>query len=240
MFATRVAVVDADVPLTDAYLLNHALVAARVGLPVRLRTDDDRRDAPGRARREPDPEGDALAVSTLRAALGRGAPTAPPAAAVLAGAAALREAVAQRDAAALALVSEAGIDDPDGVDDDELLVRVAGAYVRPGPRVGVSPAAADAIDALESADWLGAVLPLVRDGAGAHASPEQLVRNINRCPEVTTSIPKRDAPAVASAFGCTLDAWRVTGVIDDNDRVTELGVWLLPRALELAWAVDDR
>jgi hypothetical protein len=240
MSATGAAVVDVDLPLTDAYLLNHALVAARAGLPVQLRLDDDRADQPGRRWREPDPEGDALAVSTLRAAVGRGVRTAPLGAAVLASAAALRDAFAQRDAAALALVSEAGIDDPDHVDDDELLVRVAGAYVRPGPRVGLSPAAADAIDALESADWLGAVLPLVRGGAGADASPEQLVHNINRCPEVTTSIPKRDAPAVASAFACTLDAWRVTGAIDDDDRLTELGVWLLPRALERVWVVDGR
>ena len=133
------------------------------------------------------------------------------------------------------LAIEAGFDDPAAVDDAELLAGVAGAYVGPGPRAGLSPAAADAIDALEWADWLGAALQLVRAGAGADASPEQLVRNINRCPEVTTTIPKRDAPMVASAFGATLHAWRAAGAITADDTLTELGVWLLPRALVAAW-----
>ena len=123
--------------------------------------------------------------------------------------------------------------------DVELLLRLAGAYVAPGPRAGMSPAAADAIDGLEWADWLGAVLPLVRAGAGADASPEQLVRNINRCPEVTTSIPKRDAPAVASAFTCAMGAWRQSGAVDDDQRLTDLGVWLLPHTLAVAWGAPS-
>jgi hypothetical protein len=99
----------------------------------------------------------------------------------------------------------------------------------------LSPAAADAIDGLEAVDWLGAVLPLVRAGAGASADPEQLVRNINRCPEVTTSIPKRDIPNVASAFGAALPAWRACGAIDAHDRLTDAGVVLLPWSLAVAW-----
>ncbi len=75
----------------------------------------------------------------------------------------------------------------------------------------------------------------MRAGAGADASPEQLVRNINRCPEVTTTVPKRDIPVVAEIFGRTLHAWELTGVIDADGRLTALGTWLLPRALLRAW-----
>ena len=64
------------------------------------------------------------------------------------------------------------------------------------------------------------------------------MRNINRCPEVTTTIPKRDAPAVASAFGAALHAWRAAGAITDDDTLTELGVWVLPRALAAAWRAE--
>jgi hypothetical protein len=228
----------ADVPLTDAFFLNHALVASRVGLPVDLpdvapgAVDDD-----DRPRRAPDPEGDALARSTLAAALGRLVPEPPSAQEIAAAADAWRATQARDDADAVAVGAEIGpaVDGPDV----DVLLRLAGAYVAPGPRAGLSPAAADAVDALEWADWLGAVLPLVRAGAGADASPEQLVRNINRCPEVTTSIPKRDAPAVASAFAVALPAWRLAGAIDDEQRLTPLGVWLLPHALAQAWGAPS-
>ena len=83
------------------------------------------------------------------------------------------------------------------------------------------------------------MLPLVRGGPGTDASPEQLVRNINRCPEVTTSIPKRDAPAVASAFGCAMTAWRVSGVLDAEERLTAVGAWVLPRALAAVWVAGS-
>jgi hypothetical protein len=235
----RAALEDAppDAPLTDAYLLNRALVASRVGVTSTPEVDGVaslRPLRPLRPPRAPDPEGDALARSTLAAALGPGSTAPAPRDAIAACAVALRRAAGDGDAELVQLAGEAGID-PDVVDDVTLLVRLAGAYVAPGPRAALSPAAADAVDALEWADWLGAVLPLVRDGRGADASPDQLVRNVNRCPEVTTSIPKRDAPAVASAFACALPVWRLAGCIDDELRLTDVGVWVLPRALAAAW-----
>jgi hypothetical protein len=223
----------APVPLTDAYLLNHALVAARVGLPIVVPSSSPAAsDArPARAR---DLEADALARATLDAALGRHALTAPPAATVAAAADGWRAAIDRGEPDAIALADEIG-SDGDTADDLQLLLALAAAYVMPGPRAGMSPPAADAVDSLEWADWLGAAIPLVRAGVGADASPDQLVRNINRCPEVTTSIPKRDAPAVASAFACAMDAWRHAGVVDADLRLTALGAWLLPRALAFAW-----
>jgi hypothetical protein len=97
----------------------------------------------------------------------------------------------------------------------------------------------DALRGIEWADWLGAVIPLVRSGPGADAEPMQLVRNINRCPEVTTTVPKRDMQAVADVFAHTLHAWELTGVVEDG-RLTTLGAWLLPRALLAAWGFSDR
>jgi hypothetical protein len=223
----------APVPLTDAYLLNHALVAARVGLPIAVPSSMPAASV-ARPARSSDPEADALARATLDAALARHAITAPPAATVAAAADRWRSALGRGDPDAIALADEIGTEG-DTADDLRLLLALAAAYVRPGPRAGMAPAAADAVDSLEWADWLGAALPLVRAGVGADASPDQLVRNINRCPEVTTSIPKRDAAAVASAFACAMDAWRHSGVVDADLRLTALGAWLLPRALAFAW-----
>jgi hypothetical protein len=83
------------------------------------------------------------------------------------------------------------------------------------------------------------VIPLVRAGAGADCSPEQLVRNINRCAEVTTTVPKRDAPQVAAVFARLLHAWELTGALDEHGKLTELGAWLVPRALLSAWGGDS-
>ena len=33
-------------------------------------------------------------------------------------------------------------------------------------------------------------------------------------------------------------AWRGLGLIDRDDRLTEVGTWVLPRALARAWGVD--
>jgi hypothetical protein len=228
-------VLDGEVALvTDAYLLNHALVASRVGLPIHP-PELVAADASDWEEQPHDPEGDAAARATLRSALGARCDTPPPDDLVAAAAVAWREAIARGDADAVAVAVDARVDPTEARDDHALLVRLAGAYVRRGPRTGMAPSAARAVDALEWADWLGAVLQLVRDGPGTDASGEQLVRNINRCPEVTTSIPKRDAPAVASAFDCAQSAWRVSGAVDADGRLTVLGAWLLPRALAAAW-----
>jgi hypothetical protein len=232
-------VLDGEVALlTDAYLLNHALVAARVGLPID-RPEIVTGDAEDVDTGSDDPEGDATARTTLTSALGSRRDEPVPHASIAAAAAAWRAAIARGDADAAAVAVDARVDpEADDLDDVRVLVRLAGAYVRRGPRTAMSPSAARAVDALEWADWLGAVLQLVRQGVGADASGEQLVRNVNRCPEVTTSIPKRDAPAVASAFDRALVAWRVSGAVDEDARLTELGAWLLPRALAAAWGAS--
>jgi hypothetical protein len=65
-------------------------------------------------------------------------------------------------------------------------------------------------------------------------TPSELVDNINRCPEVTTTIPKRDRPAVEAAFGLVLPGWVEAGVIDAESRLTDVGPWLLTEALRQA------
>ncbi len=60
-------------------------------------------------------------------------------------------------------------------------------------RISTYPAAEqEAFRALEWADWLGVVLGLVRSPAGTVVEPTMLIDLVNRCPEVTSAIPKKD------------------------------------------------
>lgn len=91
-----------------------------------------------------------------------------------------------------------------------------------------------AVHSLESADWLGAVIESVREGVGAPMSGEQLVSRVNRCPEVTTTIPASEREWFAWAWELVADRLDQLGVVA-HGRLTELGWWVLPRAMSLAW-----
>jgi hypothetical protein len=115
-----------------------------------------------------------------------------------------------------------------------LLVAAAGALVRPRSLRAFTPVARRLVRSLEWADWLGVVVELTREGAGADTDPARFVRLVNRCPEVSGGIPKRDAPGVIAAFEQVVFAWELTGVALDG-ALTPLGAWLLPQAALGAW-----
>jgi hypothetical protein len=93
----------------------------------------------------------------------------------------------------------------------------------------------EAYGALEWADWLGVVIESVRRGAGSHLDPEAMVDAVNRCPEVTSSIPRSDRSYYAWAFSLVLALWRRAGVVDGEGRLTPDGVTALPAALRRGW-----
>ena len=95
--------------------------------------------------------------------------------------------------------------------------------------------ARQAVLELEFADWLGAVLGVVRAGAGTHVDPDVLVDHVNRCPEVTSTIPKTDRARVAWAFAVAVEAWGPLGVVDPDNCLTDFGAAVLPAALVRAW-----
>jgi hypothetical protein len=47
-----------------------------------------------------------------------------------------------------------------------------------------------------------------------------------------------DAGYLETAFGIVALPWRALGLTDPDDRLTPLGVWVLPRALARAWHGD--
>lgn len=120
------------------------------------------------------------------------------------------------------------------LDSSDLDVAAAAAEsIAPSTLDPLGPAARDAVLTLEVADWLGAVLQLVREGPGASLDGEALVDAVNRCPEVASPIPKADRARIAWAFTVATEPWERLGLVDDG-RLTRAGARILPRALRLA------
>lgn len=164
-------------------------------------------------------------ASALRAQLGQ-----DPADAVHAAHDAFVARVAAADPDAMTLFDVAGITAaPEEVDLD-LFVRLVGAYFAPASLEPHTDAQFAALIELEPADWIGVVLGLTRASVGTEIDGDTLVRFINKAPEITTTIPKGDAPRIAWTFEQMLFSWEVTGVLDGDGRVSETASWLLPRA----------
>jgi hypothetical protein len=178
-----------------------------------------------------DPEDDAYAREVL--VRGLGDPLAPDSDDVARAASILRDAADVDAPVAQWLAASVGPVDLDEPDLDVVLAALAAA-VAPAALEPLEPAARDAALVLEWADWLGAVLGLVRAGVGGDAEPQAFVDHINRCPEVTTTIPKADRDRVAWAFAVCTEAWVELGLVVDS-KLTALGRALLPMVLERAW-----
>jgi hypothetical protein len=119
-------------------------------------------------------------------------------------------------------------------DDAKLWLGGVGALISPREETGLDAEEEAAIIALDPADWLGAVIGVVREGVGADASPEALLGYIDACPEIEGTVDPDEATLLEMAFELVLPAWEVAGTVDDTRRLTALGRWGLPRAL--AWA----
>ena len=121
--------------------------------------------------------------------------------------------------------------------DDAVVVAALAATIAPRRLEPLDPSQREATVDLEWADWLGALIELCREGAGAPVDPSGLVDRVNRCPEVSTSVPAGDRPRVEWAFAVMTDPWRQLGVVDDG-ALSELGAVLIPVAVHSAWAGD--
>lgn len=146
----------------------------------------------------------------------------------------LRAAAARDGADAVWLAASEGPVDLDESDFD-VLVAAAAATIAPRRLEPLDPDQREAVLTLEWADWLGALIELCRAGPGVPVDPEGLVDRINRCPEVTTAVSRRDRPRVAWAFAVLTEAWPTMGLVDGAGALTELGGAILPEALRRAW-----
>jgi hypothetical protein len=125
-------------------------------------------------------------------------------------------------------------------DDGELLIRCLEAVVGGPEDRGLEVQEETMLDTLEQADWLGAVVSLVRTGEGAPANPRAIVHGIETCPEVNVpaGIDDDERDHLETAFSIVSNAWFAAGCVDRDERLTAVGEWALPRALARAWGAD--
>jgi hypothetical protein len=93
-----------------------------------------------------------------------------------------------------------------------------------------------ALCALDHNDWLAATSALARGGPGAPAAEDDLARYVS---EFDPDDLDDQADAAAGMFLHAVGLWRVLGAVDDTDRLTPLGWWGLPEALQRAWAPSE-
>jgi hypothetical protein len=117
---------------------------------------------------------------------------------------------------------------------DPATVASVGDLVAPSDLAPLAPRQRDAVLILEWADWLGAVIGLVRAGEGCAVDGAVMVDMVNRCPEVTTTIPKSDRPRIEWAFDTAIESWGELGLLVEG-RLTAFGLDVLPAALRRAW-----
>jgi hypothetical protein len=136
--------------------------------------------------------------------------------------------------------SAAGWDDALPDEEAELMVVAAAATISPRGETGLDAEEESLLLTLERADWLGALVELVRAGPGAEARPADLVAAIHRCPEVETGpdVDLEDDDLTDAGFAIVTTAWLALGLLDRDDRLTAVGSWVLPRALARAWGSD--
>ncbi len=220
---------------TDGLVMNHLMAATRLDLESSIHLIGRPVTASAVERPPRDADADAEAARVVISALRREVGAPAPEALVAQAAGSLRSGLDESDPDVVAIFRVAGVSDASGLDDVSLLTAAAGGYAAPFDLRDHPADERAVILTLEWADWLGAVIELVRAGPGTAVEPDTLVQFINRCPEVTSSVSKRDAPRVAWAFTCVLHAWERTGVIEPDGTLGVLGAWLLPRALVRAW-----
>ncbi|MFG1947921.1 hypothetical protein [Nonomuraea sp. NPDC048826] len=94
--------------------------------------------------------------------------------------------------------------------------------------------------AIQHADWLAAVAALARMGPGVLASPERIARLIAESEDIDVDeADTDDLSSTESLFEPVVALWAQLGVVDEDDVLTPLGWWGLPRALERAWSPRD-
>ena len=137
-------------------------------------------------------------------------------------------------------------------DEVDLWLEAAGAMATMRRHVGVDSPSLEPVTLLRPADWVGAVIGLVRSGVNTIATAEDLVRYARRCPEIISAEEPGDeavaydpfAGGVADdeslcrGFEAALLAWEAIGAVSEQRWLTRLGWWGLPRALARAWNGD--
>lgn len=169
----------------------------------------------------------------------RGQP--PPSDALAAVAARMRDGLRERSHPFGWIRKAAGLEEePLPNSDVELVLRCNAATISPREETGLDPGEEAILISLEHADWLGAIISVVREGPGADASPDALTNGARTCPEVemASDLDLDDEAHLETALWILVSPWHALGLTDRDQRLTAVGAWILPRALARAWGSD--
>lgn len=115
---------------------------------------------------------------------------------------------------------------------EDAWIGAAASIVAPYEFPDVEPLPADV---LVHPDWLTIAVGLNRAGPGEVVDVAWLVELL----EVDEATDPDARVEVVSALAVVCELWRALGVIDAQDRLTELGAWGVPVALLDAWESPD-
>lgn len=124
--------------------------------------------------------------------------------------------------------------DPAKLSDSGLLILAAASVVDPtwSGEGDIDPDDLVAISSLDTADWLQIVVNGAKRGAGQYFMAEDFLDWIEE------DVVSDDLEAVERGLAWLDSIWRSLGLIDDEDRLTDVGEWVLPRALCHAWGAS--
>jgi hypothetical protein len=184
-----------------------------------------------------------LAARFLRDALGEfvGAPA--PGEQLAAAAASLRDLFRRRTRLAKALRTGAGFKRLPA-DNSELVLRAAAALIVMVDDPGLPIEDQSAVMSLGSVDLVPMAVAAARMGPGTIIDEEWCVATVRLADALLPgaidgeALDPDDQYLVEAGFAVLLPGWHLCGLIDEGDRLTDLGTWAMPRMLARAWGVD--
>lgn len=107
----------------------------------------------------------------------------------------------------------------------------------PTDEPNVDPELFSSVMALQHADWLGLALGVRQRGPGTTLDADAVLEDIKRLEEVEGEVedPEGTTQVLSMALLTLIPSWQELGVLDRDERLTERGVWGLPRALHRSW-----
>ncbi len=139
-----------------------------------------------------------------------------------------------------ALLSAADLGTDDLPDDDETLwVEAASGVVNPSEDLPVSADEEAAWTALEPGDWAALTIELLRAEPGTSADPVAMLELVTQSPEIETQdLSSNEQHTLLRGFDIVSRLLECLGALDEDRRLTLLGRWGLPRAVERGLLAD--
>ena len=130
-----------------------------------------------------------------------------------------------------------GLTDPVSDDESRWLDALV-EFLDPTDEPEIEPGLFSSVMALQHADWLGLALGTISRGAGSTFDASRVMDDIDGLDDVDGVIEDREGAqqVLSTAFLVLTPAWQDLGVLDEDERFTERGVWGLPRALHRSWS----